>query len=71
MSADVQLHCPIHGDVEGLSLTEGPLSECWPWVLVCEKCDGDGSAVVVGYEWHDDEQGDDFVSARWEDAPYG
>jgi hypothetical protein len=43
-----QLHCPIHGDVEGLSLTEGPLSECWPWALVCEDCDP--LAVIVGWE---------------------
>lgn len=46
---DEQLVCPIHGDVEGLSLSEGPLSECHPWVLVCEQCDPH-AAVVVGYE---------------------
>lgn len=44
------LMCPIHGDVEGITPNEGPLSDCFPYVLVCEKCDGDRRAVVVGYE---------------------
>jgi len=66
---DVQLRCPIHGDVEGLSLSEGPLSQCWPWVLVCEKCDGDGNAVIVGYEWNDDSTNEEVVSTSWEEAP--
>jgi hypothetical protein len=56
--------CPIHGEVEGLGLSEGPLSNAYPWVVVCEKCDGEGHTVVVGYEW----EGDNF-STRWEDAP--
>lgn len=68
MSGDVTLRCPVHGEVEGLSLSEGPLSDCWPWVLVCEECEPRGSSVVVGYEWEDD--GEDVVSDRWEDAPH-
>jgi hypothetical protein len=60
------LQCPIHGEVEGLSLTEGPLSEPWPWPLVCEKCEPEHT-VVVGYSW---EVGDKEVhSPNWEDAP--
>lgn len=48
-NADEQLICPIHGKVEGLNLTEGPLSDTHPWVLVCEECDPH-YAVIVGYE---------------------
>lgn len=57
------LTCPIHGPVEGLFLTEGPLSEpteCYP--LVCEKCEPH-VVVVVGYEHPETEE----VAARWED----
>jgi len=57
------LVCPVHGPVEGLGLSEGPLSNCWPWVLVCEKCDGDGNTIVVGYE------SDDGTFDRWEEVP--
>lgn len=72
MAADVQLKCPIHGDVEGVSPSEGPLSECWPWVLLCEH-EHDDHEVIVGYEWHDqdsDHNDGSQVSTRWEDAPY-
>lgn len=62
-----QLTCPVHGDVEGVSPTEGPLSECWPWVLICDQ-DHDGHTVIVGYEWTD-EDNEECVSTRWEDAP--
>lgn len=46
---DETLICPVHGEVEGLSLSEGPLSETHPWALVCEDCDPEHS-VVVGWE---------------------
>jgi len=44
-----QLICPIHGDVEGLSLSEGPLSETHPWAIVCEDCTPQFD-VIVGWE---------------------
>jgi hypothetical protein len=46
---DETLTCPIHGDVEGLSLSEGPLSETHPWALVCENCHPHAD-VIVGWE---------------------
>jgi hypothetical protein len=46
---DETLICPVHGEVEGLSLTEGPLSETHPWALVCEQCDPEFE-VIVGWE---------------------
>ena len=61
---DAQLRCPIHGEVEGLSLSEGPLSDCWPWVLVCEECEPRGTSVVVGYE------SDAGVFLTWEEVPF-
>jgi hypothetical protein len=61
MTDDEKLVCPVHGEVEGLSLTEGPLSETHPWAIVCEKCDPFHS-VIVGWEL-------DGVGVRrdWED----
>lgn len=59
----MSLVCPIHGPVEGLSLSEGPLSNCWPWVLVCEKCEPHNT-VVVGYEADGHEP-----TPNWEDIP--
>lgn len=57
----VQLSCPVHGDVEGLWLTEGPLSETHPWAIVCEECEPT-VAVVIG--WELDGYG---IRRRWED----
>jgi hypothetical protein len=59
--ADEQLTCPIHGDVEGITLTEGPLSETHPWALLCEECEPHAD-VIVG--WELDGHG---VRRNWED----
>jgi hypothetical protein len=61
MPSDEKLVCPIHGEVEGLEPSEGPLSQTNPWALVCEKCDPHHE-VIVG--WNLDAYG---VKQRWED----
>lgn len=61
MATDDILICPVHGVVEGLSLSEGPLSETHPWAIVCENCDPKHT-VIVG--WELDGVG---VKGNWED----
>lgn len=61
MAENEKLICPVHGEVEGLSVGEGPMSETHPWALLCEKCEPQFT-VVVGYEL--DGHG---IKRRWED----
>jgi hypothetical protein len=41
--------CPVHGDVEGVLSMDGPLSNCAPTPVLCEKCDP-FHTVIVGYD---------------------
>lgn len=41
--------CPHHGEVEGMGVMDGPLSNCVPAVVLCEECDP-FAETIVGYE---------------------
>lgn len=50
------MKCHIHGEVEGYNETEGALSSCWPYPVLCEKCPP--GTTIIGYEDENDREVD-------------
>lgn len=61
MARDEPLICPVHGEVDGLNVSEGPMSDTHPWAILCEECDPQ-FCVVVGWELEGH-----GIKRRWED----
>lgn len=51
------MRCPIHGETEGVLPTSGALSNCYPYVVLCDQCST--ATVVIGYLNEKDEEVDE------------
>lgn len=53
-----KMRCPTHGEVEGYFESEGPLSNAYPYPVLCDECPP--GQTIIGYENEHDEEVDQF-----------